>query len=1457
MVCTFLHRGFLSILCASWIAAPCAAASVLDKVLNSGNPAHAGAVGGGMCMPSVTAPPCAQGDAAAMASAEPSLNLGIGNPVHLATGAKHQFDVDLPASRAHPGLEIVRHYHSMRASDSPLGTGWRFSYESRIVVEQGVARIEQANGARVVFDRNSNPARDGVLRRTSEHPKSGWQWIWPNGRQLDFDGAGYLTHIRPRADPPDAQDPATEIVRHHGTFAPEIAYVRSGNASLHFVYTLAHGRPRLTAIDSPAGRFRYALQALPDAQIHAAPDSACAAGIDATTPATTPTSPSAGAQIASGAHATKASCAMRLTAVTRPDDMQRLYLYEAEYQSGNAHLPTGIVLAQPAGSGKHNDVHGARHVRIRAWDYDAAGRAIGVSYGERRPEDGYSRIRYRRIATAARNGITEVNSPAGRTRFTIALRAGQPRLLKVQGAGCPGCAAPGTQASYDDAGRLLSVNGTRITRSASGLPVAIEPQAPGWPGLRMTFSAAGARRQWQSALTGLETLQDHAASRSAVRQFANGDRMDVAYDDQGRPLRIRESRGADPSGGARQATRSRWQASGSRQTGEPPPAAREAITTTLHWRDGQLHCLQHPFATERRHHDAKGRLTHRTELRRLPALAGASTASVKADNAGLACDADAARTTKTAATTMAAMKTMPASRPAIRTTATSDSGATAQPPADANVWRITERFQYDDQDRLTAHVLPEGGILHYVWGEGAQLRAMTWEDASGARHPVITSVVNTAGYRYGNGLHLYAAHDQQDQMSLTLLDAAGARWRQTRVQNARGQVLREAFHLRPDASRPDPSRPDPSRPDPSRPDPSRPDPSRTIFPHMTPSHTDPATPPQQDPAWTTLEDWQYAYDAQGRLIGAQQADGSRLWLAWQANGALAAMTTTAADGIAPTRGTIEPAIARDASGLPAAFGDLTLKYGANRRLSAVQRQDGMLAAYVHNAYGQRIRAQIARTRKATTATDYLYLDNRRVAQTHPSPTGARPVIARRYLYAHHVPVGMIVYDPDNGRGALYAIHADLLGAPRMVTDAQAAVRWLAAYTPLGEASRIAGDLTLDLRLPGQWRDAETGLHDNLLRTYAPQWGQYLEPDPLGPVPGSQALGYADQQPRRFVDPLGLILLAFDGTRHGVGTNSNVMKFLEQYQDGPMYYHGGPGSPYTLTRDAITAFSAPRILETQWLNFLVALKQSNRSPWLRDTKTGAVPIDVVGFSRGAALARHFGNMIAAQTYHGRFSYHHATLGLVSACVDLRFMGLLDTVAQFGLNGIQNRDYDFSVAEVWRWVSHAVALHEYRTLFPLSSIHTSPNMHVTEAPFIGAHGDIGGGNLLDPKDASRRGDLANVALNWLWWQAQAAGVAIKPLQDEDQSVSDAVVNSPLYLNQGSLLSQADRGVLDAQGGLLHLHQRDAAHIGHIQRQTVKPLIHIGQQRDHQVGYMVDMNGYRAWLQQELGWNADGLL
>src|SRR5690606_602552 len=245
-------------------------------------------------------------------------------------------------------------------------------------------------------------------------------------------------------------------------------------------------------------------------------------------------------------------------------------------------------------------------------------------------------------------------------------------------------------------------------------------------------------------------------------------------------------------------------------------------------------------------------------------------------------------------------------------------------------------------------------------------------------------------------------------------------------------------------------------------------------------------------------DWRYAYDSQSRLAvatgsAAQTVANPEYWHAWLPDGSAAALRVNG--------DTARPHIERDASGLPLRVDGFDLGYGPQRRLERLLRDGAVLAHYRHNAFGHRIEAH-----SAQEYVQYFYLGNRLVAESRqPLTAASRPeerLITRRYIHAGDAIVGMIDYSRKTPAGVLYAVHADLLGMPRMVTDARRRIRWLARTTPLGAARRAAGDLDLRLRLPGQIADSITGWHDNLLRTYHPRWGHYLEPDPLGPLPGT-------------------------------------------------------------------------------------------------------------------------------------------------------------------------------------------------------------------------------------------------------------------------------------------------------------------------------------------------------------------
>ena len=78
---------------------------------------------------------------------------------------------------------------------------------------------------------------------------------------------------------------------------------------------------------------------------------------------------------------------------------------------------------------------------------------------------------------------------------------------------------------------------------------------------------------------------------------------------------------------------------------------------------------------------------------------------------------------------------------------------------------------------------------------------------------------------------------------------------------------------------------------------------------------------------------------------------------------------------------------------------------------------------------------------------------------------------------------------------VYFYHNDHLATPQKMTDSSGAVVWSADYKPFGEATVTVSTITNNLRFPGQYYDAETGLNYNYFRDYNPALGRYVEGDP--------------------------------------------------------------------------------------------------------------------------------------------------------------------------------------------------------------------------------------------------------------------------------------------------------------------------------------------------------------------------
>ncbi len=139
-------------------------------------------------------------------------------------------------------------------------------------------------------------------------------------------------------------------------------------------------------------------------------------------------------------------------------------------------------------------------------------------------------------------------------------------------------------------------------------------------------------------------------------------------------------------------------------------------------------------------------------------------------------------------------------------------------------------------------------------------------------------------------------------------------------------------------------------------------------------------------------------------------------------------------------------------------------------------------------------------------------DGNRIAEYDYDSTTGTSTLIRQYVWMEGRPVAVVE------GGQIYYIRTDHIGRPVFATNDLGVKVWEAAYLPFGGVHTATG--SIDLRFPGQWFQAESGLHQNWMRDYDPTTGRYIQADPLGLVDGASVYGYALQNPGRYTDPRG-------------------------------------------------------------------------------------------------------------------------------------------------------------------------------------------------------------------------------------------------------------------------------------------------------------------------------------------------
>ena len=173
--------------------------------------------------------------------------------------------------------------------------------------------------------------------------------------------------------------------------------------------------------------------------------------------------------------------------------------------------------------------------------------------------------------------------------------------------------------------------------------------------------------------------------------------------------------------------------------------------------------------------------------------------------------------------------------------------------------------------------------------------------------------------------------------------------------------------------------------------------------------------------------------------------------------------------------------------------------------------DAGTATYTYNGQGQRV------SKTSGTTTLFAYGEVGELLGEYDASGSA----IQETVWFNGAPVALL-----DGTSTYY-VHSDHLGTPRVISDGNTAIwRWesdpFGSTLPDEDPDNDGITLTYNLRFPGQYYDAETGLHYNYYRSYDPSTGRYLESDPIGLAAGLNTYAYVGNMPTMLVDPFGLV-----------------------------------------------------------------------------------------------------------------------------------------------------------------------------------------------------------------------------------------------------------------------------------------------------------------------------------------------